>query len=178
MIVPPCGPQRWFTGRKEVSVPRMPSCCDARIAPSGIPGNGKRASPRHAAVAPEADGGAQFPELRFLPLDDARALAAGRNFPVPRVAPDTAATVRWDSGTGTPDEGRFSPNEPIRAQVRSPLRRGCAQAPRASHPEPPSPPRHLRRVSSSTNFRGSPGISPNRPLSTPKRTKGLVQIRY
>jgi hypothetical protein len=36
-----------------------------------------------------------------------RALAVGRNFPYRRAPPDTAAAVRWDSGQGTPDEGRF-----------------------------------------------------------------------
>jgi hypothetical protein len=43
--------------------------------------------------------GAQFPTRhpKF-----PRVLAASRIFPVPRAAPDTAAAVRWDSGSGTP----------------------------------------------------------------------------
>ena len=66
------------------------------------------------------------------------ALEAGRIYPVPRAEPDDAAAARWDSGPVQPPTRAGFPNEPIRAQVRSPSprRRGCAQAPRASRPEP------------------------------------------
>jgi hypothetical protein len=47
-----------------------------------------------------------------------RVLAAGRIFPVPRAAPDTAAAVRWDSGPG-PRTGAGFPERPNRTQVRS-----------------------------------------------------------
>ena len=67
-----------------------------------------------------------------------RVLAAGPDFPVPRAAPDTAARC---AGTAArdhlPTRAGF-PNEPIRAHVRSPLRRGSAQAPRASRSGPVS----------------------------------------
>ena len=94
-------------------------------------------------------------------------LAAGRIFLVPRAAWDAAVTARPIPPETTRDEGRFSRTSPIRAQVRSPLRRGPARAPQASRSGP---------VSSSTIFQGSPRISPDRPLSDPKRKFALLSL--
>jgi hypothetical protein len=81
---------------------------------------------------------------------------------LPRIAPDTAAAGALGQWPGTPDEGRFSRKSLSgRRSVRlfAELLERHARNHRRHHGT--SGP-----VSSSTIFRGSPGISPNRPLST------------
>jgi hypothetical protein len=98
--------------------------------------------PKRAAVC---DGGPKFsPDL-----------AASRNFPVPRAAPDAAAAARLRQRLGPPEQvypGRRSVRLLRVAEVVRKLLERHARNHR----------RHGTRgaVSSSTIFRGSPGISP------------------